>query len=87
MILQKMEINKKYEGLIFSHCVTLWENICNTPSVRHKAFTMIVKIAKKHPGLYNEVIFLTQNQFLNTLSPGVKCSIVKMIKEFTGKEK
>ena len=87
MILQKMDLNKEYEGLLFSHCVTLWESINKTPSIRHKAFAMIVKIAKKHPGLYNEVLFLTRSQFMNTLSPGVKRSIAKMIKDFSQKEK
>lgn len=82
-ILLQMELNEKYEGFLFNVCVTVWEKINKKPSVRLTAFKIIVKIAKKHPDLSHEIIFLTQNQYLDSLSPAVKRSISKMIKEFT----
>lgn len=82
-ILLQMELNEKYEGFLFNVCVTVWEKINKKPSVRLTAFKIIVKIAKKHPDLYHEIIFLTQNQYLDSLSPVVKRSVSKMIKEFT----
>ncbi len=80
-ILLQMEIDEEYEGFLFDVYVTIWEKINKTPSVRITAFKMIVKIAKKYPDLYNEIKFLTQNHYLETLSPGVKKSISKIIKE------
>lgn len=80
-ILYKMEINEKYEGQIFDICMNLWEQINKTPSVRITALKFIIKIAKKHPELLNEIIFLTQDQYLETLSPGVKNSVERMIAE------
>jgi len=82
-ILLLMELDEEYEGFLFNVCVSIWEKINKRPSVRLMAFRVIVKIAKKHPDLFHEITFLTQNQYLDTLSPGVNKSISKMIKGFT----
>ena len=81
IILQHMDINEELEGLLFNHCVTVWEKINKKPSVRFTAFKVIVKIAQKHPDLSHEIVFLTQDQYLESLSPTVKNSIYKMIKD------
>ena len=81
-ILQQMEINEEYEGLLFNLCTTVWDKIKKKPSVRLTAFKMMVKIAKNHPDLSREIIFLTQDQYMDSLSPAAKKSIFKMIKEF-----
>ncbi len=82
-ILLQMELNEEQEGLIFNVCMSVWEKINKKPSVRFAAFMFILKIAKKHPELRNEIIFFTQDQYLDSLSPGIKNSISLMIKEFT----
>lgn len=82
-ILLQMELNEEYEGFLFNVCVTVWEKINKKPSVRFTAFQIIVKIAKKHPDLFHEIVFLTQNQYMDSLSPAVKKSISKMIKLFS----
>lgn len=82
-ILLEMEIKEEYEGLLFNLCVSVWETINKKPSVRLTAFKMLVKIAKKHPELSHEIIFLTQNHYLDSLSPAVKKAVSKMKKEFT----
>jgi len=80
-ILYKMEIDKKYEGRIFDISMNLWEQIDKTPSIRSTALKFIIKIAKKYPELLNEIAILTQDHFLETLSPGVKNSVRKMMEE------
>ena len=82
-ILYQMEINEKYEGIIFNICMNIWEQIDKDPSVRFNALKFIIKIAKNHPELLDEIIFLTQDHYLESLSPGVKRSIEKMMKEVT----
>ena len=82
-ILQQMEISEEDEGYLFDLCVTIWEKINSRPSVRWHAFIMIVGIARKHPNLFNEIRFLTEDHYLEKLSPGIKHSICRMIKEFT----
>ncbi|MCK5494662.1 MAG: hypothetical protein KAJ14_16245 [Candidatus Omnitrophica bacterium] len=79
IILQQMELEEEYEGILFNICVNVWEKVNKKPSVRYNAFKLIIKIVKKHPDLSHEVIFLTQNQYMDSLSDTVKKSISKMI--------
>jgi hypothetical protein len=80
LILQKMALTEEYEGILFNICVSVWEKVNKKPSVRINAFKLIVKIVKKYPELYHEIVFLTQNQYLNSLSPTASQSLAKMIK-------
>jgi len=80
-ILLKMEIKDEYEGILFDHCMDIWEQINKTPSVRVNALKFVIKIAKKHPELSQEITFLTQDHYLESLSPGVKNSVSKMMNE------
>ncbi|MDP3832196.1 MAG: hypothetical protein Q8Q47_13085, partial [Ignavibacteriaceae bacterium] len=81
-ILSQMELSPKHEGVLFDICLNVWEQISKSPSVRMTAIKFIIKIVKKYPELEREVPFLVQDHFLESLSPGVKRSISKMIKEF-----
>jgi hypothetical protein len=81
IILQKMEIREELEGLLFNHCAEVWEKINKQPSVRLNAFKMMVRIAQKHPDLFHEIAFLTQEQYLDSLSPAVRRSVSRMKKE------
>lgn len=80
-ILLQIELKEEYEGIIFNLCMDLWEQINKKPSVRINALKFIIKIAKKHPELAKEITFLTQDHYLETLSPGVKHSVSIMMKE------
>jgi hypothetical protein len=79
LILQRMELNDDYTGKLFNICVNIWEKLGKQPSVRINAFKVIVKIAKKYPDLTDEIIYLTQFQYLDTLSKGVRRSVLKLI--------
>ena len=82
-ILYKMEIKTNYEGQIFDICMNLWEQINKAPSVRLTALKFIIKIASKYPELLEEIIPLTQDHYLESLSPGIKRSIERMMEEIT----
>jgi len=82
-ILLQMKLKEEYEGVLFDICMNVWEQIDKSPSVRHTALKFIIKIVKKHPDLSNEITFLTQDHYLESLSPGVKRSISRMMKEIT----
>ena len=79
-ILLQMELNEEQDGHLFTVCLRVWEKISKKPSVRFTAFKFLAKLAKKYPGLSGEIVFFTQDQYLNSLSPVVKKSINKMIK-------
>jgi hypothetical protein len=80
-ILYKMELDEEFEGRIFNLCVDVWEKIHKQPSVRLNAFHVILKISKKHPDLFHEIMLLTQEQYTESLSAGVRYSISKLIKQ------
>ncbi len=79
-ILYRMELSEEQEGIVFDLCMNVWEQVGKAPSVRHNAFRMISRIASKYPGLSNEIAMITQEHYLETLSPGVRRSVMKMCK-------
>jgi len=80
-ILTSMELDEEQEGRLFDYCVTVWEKLGHRPSIRYMAFRFLVKMAKKHPELGNEIGLFAQEHYTESLSPGIKHSINKMIKE------
>lgn len=80
-ILSKMKLNEDQEGKVFNICVDLWEQLDKVPSIRHTAFKVIMATARKYPELSEEISVITQNHYLETLSPGVRHSILRMISE------
>jgi hypothetical protein len=80
-MLLMMELDEKYEGVLFDICLGIWEQIDKSPSVRINALKMIIKIANKHPELTQEILFLTEDHYLASLSPGAKHSALKLMTE------
>lgn len=76
-----MEIKEKHEGKLFDVCIGLWEWINKQPSVRITVLKFILKIVRKHPELSEEIVYLTQEPYLESLSPGVEHSIKKLMRE------
>jgi len=81
-ILYLMEYDEDSEGKLFDLSLSIWEKLGIQPSLRFNALKIIIKITKKHPELKQELSFLLQNEYLESLTPGVKHSINKMIKAF-----
>lgn len=77
----KNKLNEDQEGLLFDACMNIWETPSKSPSVRYFAFQFIVSIVKKHPALKQEIDFLTQPEYLESLSPGIRKGLEKRIKE------
>ncbi len=82
-ILLEMDLNEEQEGYLFDICVSLWEQVEKKPSVRFTAFRFINKTAYKYPDLSKEILLLAQEKYMKTLSPGVRKSILKMLKNTT----
>ena len=80
-ILLMMELDEKYEGVLFDLCMDIWEQIDKSPSIRINALKMIIKIASKHPELRKEISFLTLDHYLESLSPGARHSASKLMNE------
>jgi hypothetical protein len=80
-ILLKMELKDDLESKLFDHCMNIWENINKAPAVRINALKFIVKIAKNYPELAKEITFLTEDHYLESLSPGAKHSVSKLMRK------
>lgn len=80
-ILLRMELGEKHEGRLFDICMSVWERPAKQPSVRITAFRHIINMAKKYPELVNEIAGLTQDWHLESLSPGVRKSISRMLRD------
>lgn len=80
-VLLKMEIDDEQEGYLFDTCVTIWEKINIRPGTRYTAMRFILQVVKKYPDLQSEVDFLTQEHYMESLSPGIKHSLIQMLKE------
>lgn len=80
-ILLQLELNEDDEGLLFDKCVTIWEDISKSPSVRMVAFKALAKIASQYPEMKNEISFLVEDHYLESLSPGIKNSLLREIKK------
>ncbi|MEP1307203.1 MAG: hypothetical protein ABJK11_05680 [Balneola sp.] len=80
-ILLKMDLTEDFESLLFDLSVNVWEQVRKQPSVRSFAFKGMVKVAEKYPELKDEVILLSQPQYVNPLSAGIRKGILKTIQE------
>ena len=78
-VLQRIEIEPKYEGQLFDGCSKIWQNINNNPSLRFQAFKIMVAFSKKYPELKSEIKLLTNNYYTDNLSDVVKKSIFKLV--------
>lgn len=78
-ILNRLELNEDQEGVLLDICMTIWEEIHKSPSVRGTAFQTILSIVKKYPELKCEIEHLTQPHYTETLSPGIKHSFYRLI--------
>jgi len=80
-ILQRMELDEEDEGMLLHECVTLWEKTNIRPSVRYTAFMFMNKMVARYPDLNHEIELLTEDHYLETLSPGIKVAIKKIMKK------
>lgn len=80
-ILLKSGIEEENVGKLFDFCAGMWQQISAQPSVRLIALKTLMKIAQKYPELKKEISYLTQEHYLETLSPAVRKSVVRMLKK------
>lgn len=78
-ILINMDLNEDQEGKTYDICTKLWTNTFKKPATRYLALKFIEKIVRKYPELIEDFKLLTDQVYLESLSPGVKYSVKKMI--------
>ncbi len=85
-ILEKLDSDEESEGYLFDFCLNLWEQLDKQPSVRFSALKFIIKMAEKYPDLKKELDFITQKQYIESLSKGIKCSANKLLSSISNRE-
>lgn len=78
-ILQFMELDEEDEGILFNVCVNLWCKINSQASVRYTALMFMSRMVARYPELRQEVLLLTDDYYLETLSPGIKLAVLRII--------
>lgn len=78
----QLEIPEEFEGVLFDICMDIWEKTSNIPSLRLFAFRNIYRIASRYPELKTELTALTQPQYIETLSPGIRNSLRQMLSTY-----
>lgn len=81
LILSNMQLSEDQEGLAFDSALTIWENIGKIPSVRITAFNLLLSIADNHPELQSEIELWAQPMYTESLSPGIKNSLIRRMKK------
>ena len=83
MIIQRMELNDKYEGQLFDFCVEIWKQIGKNQSLRCNAFKILVTLSKKHPSLIREINLLRDSYYTQALSDCAQKKISQLMNDLT----
>lgn len=78
-IISKMEISEEYEAFLVNHCISIWEQVNKSPSVRYHALKTVLRLTKKYPELKSEIEYLIQEHYVETLSPAIRKMLIKEI--------
>jgi len=78
-VLRRIEIGEDYRGLVFEICISIWSRLNKIPSVRWSALRLALKITEKHPELYDEILLMTDEYYMESLSNGIKITARKTI--------
>ncbi len=76
-IVSKFKLSKKQEGYLLDICINIWEDINIKSGTRYYAMLSILNISKRYPDIRNEIDYLIGDYYTKTLSPGIKCNILK----------
>ncbi|MFV1883090.1 MAG: hypothetical protein ACMZ7B_01170 [Balneola sp.] len=82
-ILLQSDLDDDQQGQLFDICVTIWEQVRKKASVRYFAFQVMADLVKKYPELSHEVLSLTQPQYINSLSPGIRQGVLKIMHQIS----
>lgn len=78
-IVQLYDWKEHQIGPLYDKCQQMWSRINSIPSLRYKAFRIMVRIAQQHPELKAEILLLSEEHYLQSLSPGIRHSVLKAL--------
>jgi hypothetical protein len=81
-LLLHMDIPENMEGQLVDECIRIWIATEKRPGLRYYALKNLIRIAHGYPDLKPELKSLTEAHFLDKLSPGVRRSIERLVREY-----
>ncbi len=85
-IIEKLDFDEKWEGKLLALSTDIWKQVNKSPSVRIVAWRILLQLAEKYPELQSEIEFLSDDRYVETLSPGIRHSFLKLRKRLTTKK-
>ena len=76
-VLLKLNLTDDHLSLLWDICLRIWLDIQKQSSVRISAYKILVNTAKKYKPLSDELIRLTEDKHVSSLSNGIKNSTYK----------
>ena len=88
-ILLLTELNEEQSLRLYDYCMQVWNETSHTPSLREKAFRHIISFYRKYPELSGDLDWITQEQYLTPLSPGIRKVVERLKRKYisTGSKK
>ena len=77
--LRQIELQEKWHSKLLDAAIKIWNNANNISSCRYYAGLILLELTEQYPELKQEVNFLFHDEIINSLSPGIKKSILKKL--------
>lgn len=71
--------DEKMEGELFELCQHIWVQLQHSASLRVIAMEVLLRITHKYPELKQELALLLTDEYIDTLTPGIRRSLMKRL--------
>jgi hypothetical protein len=71
--------DEEMEGELFELCQHIWVQLQHSASLRVTAMEVILRITHKYPELKQELALLLADEYIDTLTPGIRRSLMKRL--------
>lgn len=79
IVMQQINFSDKHDSKLLDICIEIWRDISIQASLRFNAFRLIIIIVRKHLNLIDEIVHLTEYQYLKSLSNTARKAIFRML--------
>ncbi|MCG9880513.1 MAG: hypothetical protein MH472_07940 [Bacteroidia bacterium] len=70
-LLKLVNLTEEWESQLYDICFNIWIQLHKSPSVRYTALEYLLDLVKKYPELLHELEMVLEDEYLETLSPGI----------------
>ena len=81
-LISNFDLDEEQEARFFDVCLSVWERVSKSPSVRYFAFKQLISFIDKYPELSSELRHVFTEEYIEPLSPGVKSGVNKAMKKY-----